>query len=377
VYIPCGSYTGPITIPSNVALVSLASGEDTNVVGSFGLSPLPVQTCVTLLYSGSLTLVNVQNMRMSAISLDFANVGAGVILTSSSFNQFSYVTIKHCGNPSTPCLTLDTNSVGAQNNSVYNTFDHLRIQCNQNSNATGIKLAGSGTVNAGAAVTENRFSDVIITGAVKYGIQQELNSDTNYFTNVSVNEDVGCPGVSGSAVIAINTLNPTIDQDADGEVYNGINATGCFASSIAAGSTIGSNFIFSFGAPPTITSLGGTQSWTIQGVGLPGVPSSSTVPVLTVTRGISSSGPGFQHKRIGGCTTAVGVGWACNVSLTWAKPFADTNYTTSCSVATNTSYFGYAMPTTKTTTSLLINIVNGTPGQAFTANEIDCIAVHD
>jgi hypothetical protein len=149
-------------------------------------------------------------MRMSAISLDFANVGAGVILTSSSFNQFSYVTIKHCGNPSTPCLILDTNSVGAQNNSVYNTFDHLRIQCNQNSNATGIKLAGSGTVNAGAAVTENRFSDVIITGAVKYGIQQELNSDTNYFTNVSVNEDVGCPGVSGSAVIAINTLNPRL-----------------------------------------------------------------------------------------------------------------------------------------------------------------------
>jgi hypothetical protein len=272
-------------------------------------------------------------------------------------------------------LLLNTSGTGSNNNSAYNTFDHLRIQCNQSAYATGIELDGSGTITAGSAVTQNRFSDVIITGGVHYGIQQELNTDTNYFTSVSVNEDLTTPP-TGASMLAINTLNPTVDQDADGAVYDGLNRTGNMAD-ITAGFTSGSSIKMTFGAAPIVVSLGGTQSWILQGVGLPNIAASISVPTLTVTKGITPSGPGFQHQRVAGCTTNNGVGWSCGVSITWAKSFPDTNYSLVCSIDGSSSFFGYAMPVGKSATGVTVDVVNGTPSQVFTATAVDCIAVHD
>jgi hypothetical protein len=329
-----------------------------------------------LTYSGNLKLYQEQNVRMTGITLNFQNLGAGLILDDATFNQFSFLTIKECGNATTPCLLLETDGTTYTTNTAYNTFDHLRIQCNESANqhATGIELKGSGAVNAGSIVTQNRFNDVVISGSILYGIQQELNADTNYFHDVSVNELIT---LSGSSIIAINTLSPGTDQDADAMIYDGINGTGPFGAHITAGSTTGSHIRFSFGGAPVITSLGGTQSWTLEGVGLFGSASSISVPTLTITKGITSSGPGVQHKRFSGCTTNNGVGWACSVTVTWAQPFPDANYSVVCSVNASSSYFGYAMPANKTATATLTNLVNGTPGQVFSPSEVDCVAVHD
>ena len=100
-------------------------------------------------------------------------------------------------------------------------------------------------------------------------------------------------------------------------------------------------------------------------------------PYLKISTGIQNNGTGFQHKRVPGCTTADGIGAKCKVTISWNTPFADTNYTATCSTSAGTSGTGYVMASDRTLSAIDVYVINVTSSNRFTANEVACIAVHD
>jgi hypothetical protein len=102
---------------------------------------------------------------------------------------------------------------------------------------------------------------------------------------------------------------------------------------------------------------------------------------LNVSEGVVNDGSGMKHRRVTSCTTASSNGSTCDVTVTWTTPFADTNYTPSCSLSAKTSA-PVGRPTlviqAKTAASLTVRITSLTNSQAGGSGaEIACIAIHD
>lgn len=94
-----------------------------------------------------------------------------------------------------------------------------------------------------------------------------------------------------------------------------------------------------------------------------------------VTGGVIA-GTGLQHKRIAMCTTAAIANGNCATTLTWAVPFADANYTASCTVDVPTNGAVIAWFDTKVAASIRLTIQNSGHSLATSAT-MDCIAMHD
>lgn len=101
---------------------------------------------------------------------------------------------------------------------------------------------------------------------------------------------------------------------------------------------------------------------------------SPTISAPTITSGVNNNGSGVKHVRISSCTTAASAGATCTTTITWATPFADANYTVTCSVvgATFQAHLANIVYTASTVTPTLeAETANATAGN------FHCIAVHD
>jgi hypothetical protein len=101
---------------------------------------------------------------------------------------------------------------------------------------------------------------------------------------------------------------------------------------------------------------------------------------LLIGQGISNAAPaggesGFQHKRVGSCTTASTAGSTCTTPVQWTSAFADTDYTVACSVDGPVGTPYVLNTSSKARGRVAVTIVNLT-GVA-SRGTINCIAVHD
>lgn len=102
-------------------------------------------------------------------------------------------------------------------------------------------------------------------------------------------------------------------------------------------------------------------------------PSAFSSP--TISNGIVS-GSGFQHQRAASCTTAVLINATCDTTITWAVPFADTNYTAVSTLDSPTGGLVFVLNTkSKTANDMVVTLVTLTA--AASAGTINVIAVHD
>jgi hypothetical protein len=88
------------------------------------------------------------------------------------------------------------------------------------------------------------------------------------------------------------------------------------------------------------------------------------------------SGANTQSKIAPGCATAARVGAMCSTTVTWSNPFADTNYTVSCTgegVVSGVPVSGGLIA--KSQASVVFQTVTATNAVAQYAN-VDCIALH-
>ena len=90
-----------------------------------------------------------------------------------------------------------------------------------------------------------------------------------------------------------------------------------------------------------------------------------------------SAGANTQSKRVTGCGTGARSGATCTTTVTWNNPFADTNYTVSCTgvgVISGVPLSGGLVA--KTQASVIFQTVTATTEAAQYAN-VDCIALHE
>lgn len=88
------------------------------------------------------------------------------------------------------------------------------------------------------------------------------------------------------------------------------------------------------------------------------------------------SGANTQSQMAPGCATGTSTGAACSTTVTWNNPFADTNYTVSCTgegVVSGVPVSGGLIA--KSPASVVFQTVTATNGAAQFGN-IDCIALH-
>ncbi len=221
VRIPCGTFAGPTTIPSNTHLVSVCDSVPKTFFDILGISSQTNASAggTVFTYSAALTLTRVSNVWFTGITLDFQGNNGGLVVNSSSFNRFEGQ-IQNCG--TSACLTLTTVSgasgTGADN-VVGNEFPSLKIY----NAAKGILLNGSTNPSAGSYVTLNSFNDVYISHTSTSAIECASGCDTNYFRRVWI-QDLGLAGNG----IVMNTTNVAIDQDANFNRFDflSINFTG-------------------------------------------------------------------------------------------------------------------------------------------------------
>lgn len=107
----------------------------------------------------------------------------------------------------------------------------------------------------------------------------------------------------------------------------------------------------------------------------------ATLPDATGTVLVTGNGSSpIQTQRVGGCATGDSRNAACDSSINWTTPFADTNYTVACSgsgVASGVPVLeGTSISTAKTTSGVTVRTIART-GEAAQFNKIECIAVHD
>lgn len=256
VYMAPGTYAGPTTIPDNTTLACLSAPVNVNMIGAWNVVEGTAATQCDLQYSAQLNLT-IHNVHFVGFTFDFQRSTNGINLISSSYNIFDDVTIYGCGG--TACLQITTSGSGGTRNSIRNEFNRLRIlTTNQNASVgyTGIYLNGS----ASSAVTLNRFTGVDIVSNISCGIDLEQETDTNYFSDVQINQDSSSVTPT-QAALCFNLSNPSSDIDADASSFDRISVTGMVGFPIDAGTTSGQRIIATSNQQggPTVTAQGGAS----------------------------------------------------------------------------------------------------------------------
>jgi hypothetical protein len=413
VFLQCNtSYVGPTTFPNGVRLESLCPGMYTT----------------TLTYSSTLFMGPAQGISIKGITLNFsgtANLQIQLVAKSEFDMNVNCVT-------GSPCVFLTANNTGF---TYQNRFDYLDI-------TTGGQI-GLSFDSANGFVTVNDFGVLLINmnratlGSIIDAIDFNRNCDSNhfqtahlFFTNVN----------AGNGVV-FNDTTPTVDVDADNEVFDlvditsGISITGTayqvnksagnkwtegfgqtsFTTPVAANSTtnfirlqlegggimMGQSGIISPAGSPvgflTVPAVGtnlisdtAVQTLTNKTLTSPtinsptvstGTFSTPTITSPTFSTGISNNGSGFKHIRgVVGCTTSGGASaftGPCTTVVTWTSAFADANYTASCMA----DGIALGVPILQGITAKAAASVTVQTQQASGTNAqfsaIECIAVHD
>lgn len=381
----CGTYVGPTTWYSNMAIVSYGATDATG--NNFGLSSAGTP-CAKMTYASTQTLSGLQNIFVRNIYFDFANLGTALILSSIANTHWDDVTTNQCGNATTPCVLMTTIGTGgpAQNtmNNVFRGFHCIANNGGSSLNATCFKLLGKGSVNCVSAcggVTLNEWYNTTCAGGVLHCMDFELNSDTNHLYGLNCNQDVP---IATSSCVSFNELTPASDQDADGEMVFNMCVTGTFSAQIRAGQTNGSQITACTGSNglPSVTILGSSSpSFDLYTIGLQstqkatqfsggtlgvvannslGIPSGAVAGDLYAARsstvGVLQLGTdAAQMIRTGNAFLFAGIGGVTNNSILRPAQYAtDTNCASAASPAVcGTSAAGSVLIPTGTTSSTL------------------------
>jgi hypothetical protein len=103
----------------------------------------------------------------------------------------------------------------------------------------------------------------------------------------------------------------------------------------------------------------------------------SSAAQLTVTQGVTPDGGGLKHLRAS--VPSVSAAGALDVAITWATPFADAQYTATCSVVDSAAANGALRVhhlISVTATGVTVRLVNDDVANAH-AGSVHCIAMHD
>jgi hypothetical protein len=265
---------------------------------------------------------------VSGIVIDFNNSGGGLILKAVAASQFYKFGVNLAGTTGTAAIAFIPGASGPANNMAFNKFyDLIIVTPNTSVSADCLTMIGTGTPNAGPAVTDNEIHGMTCTGRIKNGVRFELNSDTNKIWGVELNNTIGATGDA----LVFNSVTPASDQDADNEIVMGMCYTGSFSHPISAGASFGNSIqMCSGGGAVAVNVLGGTPLYNLETTGLFGVTPEYAIANLQATAGIRS-GAGMKHQRFGATTaTAASAGAVAVTTFTWTDAFPDTNYTPIC-----------------------------------------------
>jgi hypothetical protein len=128
--------------------------------------------------------------------------------------------------------------------STHNIMDHVSIQCIQTASSyclAGVYLGSNNTSDSGY-VSLNTFSDTRIAGYFRCGIEIEGHADTNSFFGAAVQNNPKNTYGTDAAAICLNTSQPTVDIDADANLFVGVSQTGT-PYSFSLGQTSGNLFL--------------------------------------------------------------------------------------------------------------------------------------
>jgi hypothetical protein len=96
---------------------------------------------------------------------------------------------------------------------------------------------------------------------------------------------------------------------------------------------------------------------------------------LNIPVGIYKNSAGFQHIRLGSCTTAAAIGATCDSTITWNTTFADALYTMTCTIDNPTNVPYVLSTNTKLAASIKVTIAALTAAAA--SGTLNCVAVHE
>ena len=273
-----GGYACPTTWYSNMEVHSLSRQYPFSYVLSWGFVTTQSGAVFNCTSGSNVTIgPDVTNLFLDGVAINFSNSGGGFVLNSVSASRFEHVSIQLAGNSTQDAVQLKVNaSTGVTHNTALNVFDDFAILCNTagvGTQANGLTLTGQGAVNSGVDVTDNRFTNLSISGGIKNGIVFGLNTDSNYLSAVQINNT----GTAQGDVLVFNSATPGSDQDADAITLLGVVSTGSFSHTISMGQASGDHIQISSAAEVTPNVLGGTPTYIVETVGLGGQVSSLNV----------------------------------------------------------------------------------------------------
>jgi hypothetical protein len=279
-----GTFSCPTTWRSNLSLISLTPLYQANYGGSFGAPGTILSGTLFNCGSGSNhTIDTVSNIHVEGITIYMNNAGGGLVIKSVMASKFIHFGVAFAGSGSQPAIKLIPGAATPTNNTAFNYFADLAILTATNASTDCLTLAGTGTPNAGPAVTDNEFHAVTCTGTLKHGIDFELNTDTNKIYGAEINNI----GAAAGDVLVFNSATPASDQDADNEIVDGICFTGAFSHLISMGASFGNHIRMCSGTGEiAVNVLGGSPQYILQTTGLFGI-----APVLNVAGTLHANNP--------------------------------------------------------------------------------------
>ena len=382
VTIPCGSYVGPTTAKSNIEIIVQGNGMSNALASAMGVNPggsFQSQACVTLTYSSTFTISQLQAFNFHNIVLDFAGNNAGLVLTSDSFLNWTDVLVDRCGSNAGTCVTLNTTGTGGGNNFAHNRLTRLRINAAPSS-GTSTCLALNGNVANSTFVTDNHIDDLICEGALAVGLDIQTQTDTNYITGYQ-----GFSNTAGFVGLQFNVASPGSDHDANSNQIIGYScAANCASPFIKFGQSTG-NYIVAQGDPVAPTTSGGTPRYTLIWTGATGtnVPTVYNGTFTKYNDGLSIGAGGVtvtkhDHARV--TTGSISGTTRTEVLLTWNVTFGGTTYTAVCSVedaATAAGTQGLTLERIRTKSATQVGAVINNPTAGALTGTLDCFADRD
>ncbi len=233
VYVPCGKYPGPTSIPSFTHVISRCKaspatpamiGNARGIVADWASknhAPATTGTATIFTYSSTVKPVfKAFGVEIRGVTFDFGGENAGLIIQGSTGGTYD-IAVQNCGGSvnATPCLQILSyyNSRSDYFNTAENDFQRVAIETvpyGGSPGGIGLYIAGTGGFSETSVVTNNYFRSVFISN-VKTGIQFGGADDSNDFGHVYIN--VNTAGGVGNGV-AVN-CGGVPNQDDSGEHF--------------------------------------------------------------------------------------------------------------------------------------------------------------
>lgn len=275
VYVACGTYPGPpasVWLYPNTNWISACGAPVGAICGTVLCGPNNGYSATNadsiFQYSTALSIGppasgNLLNISVKGIIFDFQNNGVGLTFSNVAGFKWEEDAVIHCGNTTTPCVTLTATSTGF--NTTFNTFRDFYINPNSANSqyASCMLLQGSGSV-LGPGVYDNTWYNLNCTGQINDVVDFEKNSDSNFIYGVRVFQSLGA-AVANSCYLCFNLNTPASDQDAgNGAIIMGANLTGPITNAITMGQTTGAQISYETGASGiTPNVIGGTPLYSL------------------------------------------------------------------------------------------------------------------